>query len=111
MRERILSLLFYNQIYVCLYSVLNVYAFFNHRLVPEDEAVLSSGLYHGKCKSCKKDVVFWSLPSPVNEITFNVNGTPYLVTNPDPDTSLNEWIRNQPGLQGIVLHMQYLICM
>ncbi|XP_074617346.1 xanthine dehydrogenase/oxidase-like [Acropora palmata] len=70
------------------------------RLVPEDEVVLSSGLYHGKCNSCKKDVVFWSLPSPVSEITFNVNGTPYIVSNPDPDTSLNEWIRNQPGLQG-----------
>ncbi|XP_015777058.1 PREDICTED: indole-3-acetaldehyde oxidase-like [Acropora digitifera] len=70
------------------------------RLVPEDEVVLSSGLYHGKCNSCKKDVVFWSLPSPVSEITFNVNGTPYIVSNPDPDASLNEWIRNQPGLQG-----------
>lgn len=82
--------------------LLNVYAFVNHRLVPENEVVLSSGLYRGKCNSCKKDVVFWSLPSPVSEITFNVNGTPYIVSNPDPDTSLNEWIRNQPGLQGIV---------
>ena len=89
--------------------LLNVYAFVNHRLVPENEVVLSSGLYRGKCNSCKKDVVFWSLPSPVSEITFNVNGTPYIVTNPDPDTSLNEWIRNQPGLQGIVPPVPHLI--
>ncbi|XP_068702018.1 xanthine dehydrogenase/oxidase-like [Montipora foliosa] len=70
------------------------------RLVPEDDVVLSSGLYRGKCKSCMKDVVFWSIPSPVSEITFTVNGTQYIVTNPDPSMSLNEWIRNQPGLQG-----------
>ena len=96
-------------LYIVPDIVLTVYALVNHRLVPEDEVVLSSGLYHGKCNSCKKDVVFWSLPSPVSEITFNVNGTPYIVSNPDPDTSLNEWIRNQPGLQGTVPHMLYLI--
>ena len=96
-------------LYIVPDIVLNVYTLVNHRLVPEDEVVLSSGLYRGKCNSCKKDVVFWSLPSPVSEITFIVNGTPYIVSNPDPDTSLNEWIRNQPGLQGTVPHMLHLI--
>ncbi|KAL9979239.1 hypothetical protein ACROYT_G016871 [Oculina patagonica] len=69
------------------------------RLVPED-GVLSSGLYSGKCKTCNKEVMFWSVPSPVSEITFTLNGTKYTVTNPDPGMSLNEWIRNQPGHQG-----------
>ena len=77
--------------------------------------VLSSGLYRGKCKSCMEDVVFWSIPSPVSEITFTVNGTWYIVTNPDPSMSLNEWIRNQPGLQGMIstlnnnltIHVEY----
>ena len=62
--------------------------------------MLSSGLYKGKCKTCRKDVTFWSVPSPVREISFNVNGIQHIVTNSDPAMSLNEWIRNQPGLQG-----------
>ena len=33
-------------------------------------------------------------------ISFTVNGTQHTVTNPDPAMNLNEWIRNQPGLQG-----------
>ena len=70
------------------------------RLVPENGQVLCSGLYNGTCKSCSKDVTFWSVPSPVSEITFTVNGTQYTVTNPDPGMSLNEWLRDQPGLQG-----------
>ena len=63
--------------------------------------MLSSGIYSGKCKSCNEEVKFWSVPSPVSEISFTLNGTQYTVTNPDPGMSLNEWIRNQPGLQGI----------
>ena len=70
------------------------------RLVPENGQVLCSGLYNGTCKNCSKDVTFWSVPSPVSEITFTVNGTKYTVTNPDPGMSLNEWLRDQPGLQG-----------
>ncbi|KAJ7381027.1 hypothetical protein OS493_004623 [Desmophyllum pertusum] len=70
------------------------------RLVPENGVQLSSGFYSGKCKTCNKEVKFWSVPSPVSEITFTVNGTQYTVNNPDPGMSLNEWIRNQPGLQG-----------
>lgn len=62
--------------------------------------MLSSGLYKGKCQTCNKEVTFWSVPSPVIEITFSVNGAQYNVANPDPEMSLNEWIRNQPGLQG-----------
>lgn len=73
--------------------------FVTYRLVPEN-GVLSSGLYKGKCQTCNKEVTFWSVPSPVSEITFTVNGTQYNVTNPDPEMSLNEWIRNQPGLKG-----------
>ena len=38
--------------------------------------------------------------SPPLLVCFNVNGTQHIVTNPDPAMSLNEWIRNQPGLQG-----------
>ena len=72
----------------------------NCRLVPENGDVLASGVYNGKCKTCRKDVTFWSVPSPVSEINFIVNGTQHIVTNPDPAMSLNEWIRNQPGLQG-----------
>lgn len=78
----------------------NIYIIY--RLVPED-GVLSSGLYSGKCKTCNKEVMFWSVPSPVSEITFTLNGTKYTVTNPDPGMSLNEWIRNQPGHQGICI--------
>ncbi|EDO36161.1 predicted protein, partial [Nematostella vectensis] len=33
-------------------------------------------------------------------LTFTVNGAQYTVHNPDAHTSLNEWIRNQPGLKG-----------
>jgi len=69
------------------------------RLAPEN-GVLSSGLYKGECKTCNKEVTFWSVPSPVSEITFTVNGTQYDISNPDPEMSLNEWIRNQPGFQG-----------
>ena len=71
------------------------------RLVPEN-GVLCSGIYNGKCKSCNKDVEFWSIPTPVNEVSFTLNGTQHKVTNPDPGMSLNEWIRNQPGLQGML---------
>ena len=62
--------------------------------------MLASGLCNGKCKTCRKDITFWSVPCPVSEISFTVNGTQHIVTNPDPEVSLNEWIRNQPGLQG-----------
>ena len=33
-------------------------------------------------------------------ISFTVNGTQHTVNNADPAMNLNEWIRNQPGLQG-----------
>ena len=56
--------------------------------------MLASGLYNGKCKTCRKDVTFWSVPSPVSEISFTVNGAQHIVTNPDPEVSLNESIRN-----------------
>ena len=71
--------------------------------------MLTSGIYNGKCKTLRKDVTFWSVPSPVMYIyiymcvcviSFTVNGTQHTVTNPDPAMNLNEWIRNQPGLQG-----------
>lgn len=62
--------------------------------------MLASGIYNGKCKTCRKDVTFWSVPSPVSEVSFTVNGKQHTITNPDPSMSLNEWIRNQPGLQG-----------
>lgn len=73
--------------------------FVTYRLAPEN-GVLSSGLYKGECKTCNKEVTFWSVPSPVSEITFTVNDTQYNISNPDPEMSLNEWIRNQPGFQG-----------
>ena len=72
--------------------------------------MLSSGLYNGKCQTCNKDVTFWSVPSPVNEITFTLNGAQCNVANPDPEMSLNEWIRNQPGLQGTELLIELRKC-
>ena len=62
--------------------------------------MLASVIYNGKCKTLWKDVSFWSVPSTVSVISFTVNGTQHIFTNPDPAMSLNEWIRNQPGLQG-----------
>ena len=56
--------------------------------------MLASGLYNGKCKTYRKDVTFWSVPSPISEISFTVNGIQHIVTNPDPAMSLNEWITN-----------------
>ena len=56
--------------------------------------MLASGLYNGKCKTCRKDVTFWSVLSPVSEISFTVNGAQHIVANPDPEVSLNESIRN-----------------
>ena len=94
----------YTFIHSCISHFITYY-----RLVPEN-GVLSSGLYKGECQTCNKEVTFWSVPSPVSEITFTVNGTQYMVANPDPEMSLNEWIRNQPGLQGIDLLIELRDC-
>ena len=69
------------------------------RLFP-DEGILSSGLYSGTCKNCAHPLEFWSVPNPITEVKFTVNGTEYTVQNPDPHMSLNEWLRSQPGHQG-----------
>ena len=34
------------------------------------------------------------------KVVFHINGTETTVHNPDPNMSLNEWIRGQPGLKG-----------
>ena len=52
--------------------------------------MVTSGLYDGKCKTCWKDVTFWSVPFPVSEISFTVKETQHIVTNPDSVMSLNE---------------------
>ena len=40
-------------------------------------------------------------PDPLNSICVHLNGRKYTVLNPDPLTSLNEWIRSQPGHKGM----------
>ena len=47
------------------------------------------------------------LPSPVtpaadytSDVTFKVNGTSYTVSSPDPNVTLAQWLRSQPGLTG-----------
>ena len=70
-----------------------------------DSGLLSSGVYRGMCRSCGEPVKFWSVPGPVVEVKFNLNGSQYTVQNPDPHTSLNEWIRSQPGHQGWSLEL------
>ena len=36
----------------------------------------------------------------VDTISFKVNGVKYIISNTSPKTSLNEWLRSQPGLKG-----------
>ncbi|KJE95964.1 XDH protein [Capsaspora owczarzaki ATCC 30864] len=38
--------------------------------------------------------------APLAQISFRVNGTAYIVTQPDPTVTLNEFIRSRPGLKG-----------
>jgi xanthine dehydrogenase/oxidase len=47
------------------------------------------------------------LPSPLtpaadysSDVSFKVNGTSYTVSNPDPNVTLAQWLRSQPGLTG-----------
>jgi hypothetical protein len=35
-----------------------------------------------------------------NDVIFYVNGTKYVLNNPDPLMTLNDFLRNTPGLQG-----------
>ena len=46
-------------------------------------------------KKCK-------VPDTLSQVNLHLNGTKYTVLDPDPLVSLNEWIRNQPGLKGTV---------
>jgi hypothetical protein len=36
----------------------------------------------------------------VDRITVEVNGVQHIISNTSPKTSLNEWLRSQPGLKG-----------
>ena len=40
------------------------------------------------------------LDAPVDMINVEVNGVKYSISNTSPTTSLNEWLRSQPGLKG-----------
>lgn len=40
------------------------------------------------------------LEAPVDMINVEVNGVKYSISNTSPTTSLNEWLRSQPGLKG-----------
>ena len=40
------------------------------------------------------------MDTPVSAINIEVNGVNYSITNTNPKTSLNEWLRSQPGLKG-----------
>lgn len=50
--------------------------------------------------SCFNGIVKTVDPAILSTITLNINGIKYTVNNPDAHTSLNEFIRNQPGLKG-----------
>jgi len=43
-----------------------------------------------------------------NQVIFYVNGTKYMLENPDPFMSLNDFLRSTPGLQG-TKHMCYQV--
>jgi hypothetical protein len=36
----------------------------------------------------------------MDRITVEVNGVQHIISNTSPKTSLNEWLRSQPGLKG-----------
>jgi hypothetical protein len=40
------------------------------------------------------------MESPVDAISVEVNGVKYSISRTSPKTSLNEWLRSQPGLKG-----------
>ena len=40
------------------------------------------------------------LEMPAEAINVEVNGVKYSISNTSPKTSINEWIRSQPGLKG-----------
>ena len=41
----------------------------------------------------------------VDTINVEVNGVKYVISNTSPKISLNEWLRSQPGLQGIIIKL------
>ena len=38
---------------------------------------------------------------PIDKINVEVNGIKYIISNTSLKTSLNEWLRSQPGLKGM----------
>ena len=40
------------------------------------------------------------MEKPVDRINVEVNGVQHIIFNTSPKTSLNEWLRSQPGLKG-----------
>ena len=43
------------------------------------------------------------LELPVDAINVEVNGVKYSISNTSPKTTLNEWLRSQPGLKGDII--------
>jgi hypothetical protein len=40
------------------------------------------------------------MEKPLDRINVKVNGVQHIIFNTSPKTSLNEWLRSQPGLKG-----------
>ena len=47
------------------------------------------------------------LETPIDAINVEVDGVKYSISKTSPKTSLNEWLRSQPGLKGDVM---VLVC-
>ncbi|XP_048577165.1 xanthine dehydrogenase/oxidase isoform X2 [Nematostella vectensis] len=79
------------------------YLILHHR--PQPTATERSSLYSGYNKRILEQtfggvVNLNNLPEQLQVISFTLNGRKCLVHNPDTKTTLNEWIRSQPGLKG-----------
>ncbi|EDO48189.1 predicted protein [Nematostella vectensis] len=78
------------------------YLILHHR--PQPTATERSSLYSGYNKRILEQtfggvVNLNNLPEQLQVISFTLNGRKCLVHNPDTKTTLNEWIRSQPGLK------------
>ncbi|EGD72878.1 hypothetical protein PTSG_04607 [Salpingoeca rosetta] len=74
----------------------------NTRVKPAVELQPGSS-YHGFCPTCNAKIVFKSDVPTKSTLTFTLNGKPQKVQNPDPDMTLNEYIRTIAGLKGTKL--------
>eukprot|EP01147_Barroeca_monosierra_P002142 gene2142-5172_t len=66
-------------------------------------SLLTEGAYHGFCPICKAKIVFRSGGDTTDTLAFTLNGKAQTVSKPDPNMSLNEYIRTVAGLKGTKL--------